>query len=87
MWWRGVRHHHTVWWHPGNHAVVLGLSRHHDGGWGTVRMGRGVPIPVNGGEVWRTSTVTKSGGLGDELIGNRVWSLTKTKKSLTMHFI
>lgn len=43
-------------------------------------MGRGVPIPVNGGEVWRTSTVTKSGGLGDELIGNRVWSLTKTKK-------
>lgn len=36
-----------------------------------------VSVPIDGGEVWRTGTVTETGGLRDELIGNRVWSLAR----------
>lgn len=36
-----------------------------------------VSVPIDGGKIWRTGTVTETGGLWDELIGNRVWSLTR----------
>lgn len=44
-----------------------------------------VSVPIDGGEVWRTGTVTETGGLWDELIGNRVWSLARQKLIVNLY--